>query len=132
MLFVAIYLLAFLLLILLIEPFTIREGAKSKNIFSKKGALGKAFSKKGAIGKQFTSKGIIAKALKPNKPKLKKPVLPKPVEFSSYADNVKAPYDGTDFNKIKDDVREYRKALDGNISNKLVSKTPLEIGRAHV
>lgn len=119
MLFVAIYLLAFLLLILLIEPFTIREGAKSK----KKPA--NIFSKKGAIGKQFTSKGIIAKALKPKKPKLKKPVLPKPVEFSSYADNVKAPYDGTNFNKIKDDVREYRKALDGNTSNKLVSKTPL-------
>lgn len=129
MLHIAIYLLAFLLLILLLEPFRIREGAKSKkkpaNIFGKKGAISKAFTKKGAIGKQFTSKGIVGKIFKPKKPKPKKPVLPKPVEFASYADNVKAPYEGTNFNKIKSDVKEYGKALDGNVSNKLFSKTPL-------
>lgn len=65
------------------------------------------------------------KKLVSKKPAVKKQVLPVPVAFASYADNVLTPYDGQEFASIQKDIDEYQKALDGKPSEKIVSKNPL-------
>ncbi len=59
------------------------------------------------------------------KPKAKPYILPVPVEFASYADNVINPSNDDNDENIRKDNVEYQKALDGKPSDKIVSKNPL-------
>ncbi len=101
----------------LLQPGSVIEGLKS-NPFKK------AFkSVKKAVNKNVVNpvKRLVTKP----KPVPKPLVLPVPAEFASYADNVKPPYVGEDFQQLQSDVNEYKKALNGVASKNMVSQNPL-------
>ena len=131
MLWFAIYILLFILIVLLLDP--IKEGLKTKKAKNPFKKLEKDIKKKviNPVQKKVVNpvkKAVvnpIKKLVSKKKPAIKKQVLPVPVAFASYADNVLSPYDGQEFTSIQKDIGEYQKALDGKPTDKIVSKTPL-------
>ena len=94
-----------------------KRGKKNKNIFKSK-----KFKKMIAKKKRKPKKK--SKPKKKRKPKPFKMEL-KPAASADYSDNIVPPYSGNEYNKIKNDVLEYDKALSGDKSSKLVSGAPL-------
>jgi hypothetical protein len=123
MLWFAIYILLFILIVLLLDP--IKEGLKTKKAKNPFKKLEKDIKKKVVNPVKKAVVNPIKKLVSKKKPAIKKQVLPVPVAFASYADNVLSPYDGQEFTSIQKDIGEYQKALDGKPSDKIVSKTPL-------
>lgn len=131
MLWFTIHILLFLIIVLLLQPIEGLKNKKSKPFKpskpskpSKPKPISKAFKK--AIVNPVKKVGSAIKKLV-TKPKTKTSpiILPVPVEFASYADNVKPPYNGDEFEQNQNDVKEYQKALNGETSNKMVSQNPL-------
>lgn len=108
------------MIVLLLKP--IKEGLKTKKTNNPFKKLGQDIKKK-VINP--VKKAVVNKLVSKKKPAVKKLVLPVPVAFASYADNVLSPYDGQEFTSIQKDIGEYQKALDGKPSDKIVSKNPL-------
>jgi hypothetical protein len=93
------------------------EGLKNKKPANPFKKLGKTIQKKVINPVQKKVKNVFKPKPKP-KPKMKIPV---PVEFASYADNVTP----LNENNVEKDMAEYQKALNGEKSDKMVSKNPL-------
>lgn len=110
-----------------LDPFldSRKEGLKTKKAKNPFKKLGQDIKKKIINPVQKKIMNPIKKMVSKKKPEVKKMVLPVPVAFASYADNVLSPYDGQEFASIQKDIGEYQKALDGKPSEKIVSKNPL-------